>query len=126
VLAGGSSRIPLVRQTLSARSGQTVVCVDQPEMAAVLGAALIGRGEILDDVPRRFIVNGRQKVIRAPEARFEEIVALAFADPPAGRYVSFTVTFSRPGETGSGSLVTGRSVRIQNGMVFNVTATDKS
>lgn len=127
VLAGGSSRIPLVQEMLAGHCRRTVLRVRQPDMAVVLGAALIGRNELLAGPLRSLIVNGRKKQVRTPDLRFDEIVKLAFENPPAGSYVTYTVTYSRAAaDKPSGSLLEGRSVRIQNGMVFNVTATDKS
>lgn len=73
------------------------------------------------------IVNGRQKVVTAKEMSFTEIVALAFDNPPTGPNVVFTVTYRRgEGNKPEGSLVEGENVKIKDGMIFNVTATDKS
>lgn len=73
------------------------------------------------------IVNGRQKVVTAKEMSFTEIVALAFDSPPTGPNVVFTVTYRRgEGNKPEGSLVEGENVKIKDGMIFNVTATDKS
>jgi len=73
------------------------------------------------------IVNGRQKVITAKELSFAEIVALAFDNPPSGPNILFTVTYRRgEGNKPEGTLVEGETVKIKDGMIFNVTATDKS
>lgn len=73
------------------------------------------------------IVNGRQKVVTAKELSFTEIVALAFDNPPTGQNIFFTVTYRKgEGNKPEGSLVTGETVKIKDGMIFNVTATDKS
>ncbi|NUR31441.1 MAG: Hsp70 family protein [Catenulispora sp.] len=127
VPVGGSSRIPLV-QNLLARAGRaTVLRIVDPELAVVRGAALLGRAALLDTAPRRVFVNGRAKVVNTSEIGFEELVKLAFEHPPAGAYVTFTVTYSRAaGERPQGSLTEGSHVRIQDGTIFNVTATDKS
>jgi len=73
------------------------------------------------------IVNGRQKVVTAKEMSFGEIVALAFDNPPTGTNIVFTVTYRR-GEDNKpeGTMVEGETVKIKDGMIFNVTATDKS
>jgi hypothetical protein len=73
------------------------------------------------------IVNGRQKVVTEKEISFAKIVALAFDNPPTGENIIFTVTY-RKGEVDKqeGTLVTGETVKIKDGMIFNVTATDKS
>ena len=73
------------------------------------------------------IVNGREKSVSEQELSFEQLVNLAFETPPTGQYIVFTVTYRRgPCENREGSLTEGNTVKIQNGMVFNVTATDKS
>jgi hypothetical protein len=73
------------------------------------------------------IVNGRPKVVTAKELSFAEIVALAFDTPPTGPTVIFTVTYRKGGgKNHEGTLIPGESVRIKEGMIFNVTPTDKS
>ncbi len=73
------------------------------------------------------IVNGELKFVAARELSFDEVVALAFNNPPTGPNVVITVTYRR-GEDNKpeGTLVAGESVKIKDGMIFNVTATDKS
>jgi hypothetical protein len=72
------------------------------------------------------IVNGRPKVVTTKELSFAEIVALAFDNPPTGPNILFTVTYRRgEGNKPEGTLVEGETVKIKEGMVFNVTATDK-
>lgn len=73
------------------------------------------------------IVNGRQKTVTERELSFSQIVSLAFDNPPTGQYIVFTVTYRRgKGNKPEGSLVEGETVKIKEGMIFNVTATDKS
>jgi hypothetical protein len=73
------------------------------------------------------IVNGRQKVVTEKELTFAQIVALAFDTPPTGANLVFTVTYRRgEGNKPEGTLVAGESVKVKDGMIFNVTATDKS
>lgn len=73
------------------------------------------------------IVNGRPKKVAKEELTFDEIVALAFATPPTGPNVVITVTYHRGhGDKPEGSLLQGGSVKVKDGMVFDVTATDKS
>lgn len=73
------------------------------------------------------IVNGRQKTVTARELSFAEIVNLAFDTPPTGQNIVFTVTYRRgEGNKPEGSLVEGETVKVKEGMIFNVTATDKS
>lgn len=71
------------------------------------------------------IVNGREKVVTEKEMSFAEIVALA--NLPAGPNIVYTVTFKRGhGNKPEGTLVDGETIKIKEGMIFNVTATDKS
>lgn len=73
------------------------------------------------------IVNGRQKVVTAKELSFHQVVALAFDTPPTGQNIVFTVTYRKgEGNKPEGTMVEGDEVKVKDGMVFNVTATDKS
>ncbi len=73
------------------------------------------------------IVNGREKKVTTKEISFDEVVALAFNPPPTGENIIFTVTY-RKGDRDKpeGTLVEGGMVKVKDGMIFNVTATDKS
>ena len=85
------------------------------------------QGRQAQDKELEIIVNGRQITVSEKELSFEEIVALAFDNPPTGPNFVFTVTFRRgQGNKPEGTLVHGETVKIKNGMVFDVTATDKS
>lgn len=73
------------------------------------------------------IVNGRAKSVSEKEISFTEVVALAFDNVPSGPNIEFTVTYRRGhGDKPEGSLVDGGTVKVKEGMIFNVTATDKS
>lgn len=73
------------------------------------------------------IINGRAKEIFASSISFDEVVKLAFETPPSGTNIMFTVSFYNGPQTNpEGSMASGAIVKIQTGMVFNVTATDKS
>lgn len=73
------------------------------------------------------IVNGREKTVTEQELSFMEVVQLAFDPPPTGPFIVFTVTYRRGrGQKPEGTLVEGDSIKINEGMIFNVTATDKS
>lgn len=81
----------------------------------------------LDKGKYRVIVNGRQKIVDSDEVTFEEAISLAFDQPPSGPYIVFTVSYRNgAGRSPDGRLVTGQSVKVQDGTIFNVTATDKS
>jgi len=73
------------------------------------------------------VVNGREKSVEKGALTFDELVALAFDDPPTGQFICFTITFRRgQGNKPEGTLAEGETVRVKEGMIFNVTATDKS
>lgn len=73
------------------------------------------------------IVNGRERTVTQKELSFAEVVALAFNPPPSGPNVCLTVTYRRGhGNKPEGSLSEGETVKVKDGMIFNVTATDKS
>ncbi len=79
--------------------------------------------------PHRYkiVVNGRERTVETDRLSFEEVLQFAFDPVPSGPNTVFTMTYrhaaQRPDE---GTLIAGQSVKIQNGTVFNVTATDKS
>jgi hypothetical protein len=70
------------------------------------------------------IVNGRPKKWSEDEISFEQLVKLAFPDAQPNPNTIYTVTYKKGGD--QGSLVAGASVHVKPGMIFNVTATDKS
>lgn len=73
------------------------------------------------------IVNGRKKVVTTDELTFNEVVALAYDPIPSGPNWVFTITYRHGGgRKPEGTLLPGESVKVKEGMIFNVTATDKS
>ncbi len=85
------------------------------------------RSEQADGKTITIVVNGRNRTIDDKELTFAEIVALAFDPVPSGPNVSITVTYRRGhGGKPEGSLVAGETVKVKEGMIFNVRATDKS
>ena len=73
------------------------------------------------------IVNGKKKTVTKKKLTFDEIVSLAFDPVPTGPNVMFTITYqSGPPANPEGSLLEGASVKIKEGMIFDVTPTDKS
>lgn len=72
------------------------------------------------------IVNGKEKVVTQRELSFDDLVVLAYGPPNTDASV-FTVTYQKgPDHKERGSLVQGESVKLKNGMIFNVIRTDKS
>ena len=80
----------------------------------------------MSDKQVTIIVNGREIDVEKDDITFEEVVALAFENPPSGPNHIFTVTYRRAHGNKSGSLIAGQSVKVKEGMVFDVTHTDKS
>jgi hypothetical protein len=75
----------------------------------------------------RIIINGTPKETPKRVLSFGELVHLAFANPPSGPNVLFTITYRKgPRRNREGSLLEGQSVFIRKGMIFNVVSTDKS
>ena len=75
----------------------------------------------------KVIVNGREKVSPKREPSYEDIVKLAFNNPVFGNpLIVYTITYKLPQTCTEGSLVQGKTVKIEAGMIFNVTKTDKS
>ena len=72
------------------------------------------------------IVNGRKVALTAEKLSFDEVVRLAFPNPPTGQNIVFTVTYSKGEGNKAGTLVAGQTIKIKDDMIFNVTPTDKS
>ena len=73
------------------------------------------------------IVNGREKTVEGKKLSFSDLIRLAFENPPIGENICFTVSFRNgPKKNPEGTMVEADRVKIKCGMVFNVTATDKS
>ena len=73
------------------------------------------------------ILNGREMVVTQHELSYEELVQLAFGNPPAGDTTVYTVSYRRgEGNRPEGSLVAGQSLKVKNGMLIDVTPTDRS
>jgi len=75
------------------------------------------------------IVNGRQRSVpKNSELTVAQVVALAFDNPPSGENIEFTITYRKGGNEHrpEGSMSGNDTVKVKEGTVFNVTATDKS
>lgn len=75
----------------------------------------------------RIIVNGKERTVTDHRISYEQLVALAFPGAGGNGKTIYTVTY-RKGEDKKpeGTMVAGDAVTVKNGMIFNVTATDKS
>jgi Multiubiquitin len=74
------------------------------------------------------VVNGRRKEVHKRRLTFAEVVRLAFPDAPPSDNIIYTVAYRNGGNDRhpEGTLVVGESVKIKDGTIFDVTATDKS
>jgi len=73
------------------------------------------------------IVNGRKKEVLTKTLTFNQVVALAFNPVPNGPNVQFSVTYRKgPKKNHEGTMTEGETVRIKDGMIFDVTETNKS
>jgi hypothetical protein len=83
--------------------------------------------ENIGDRTVTLIVNGRKKPWHEKKISFREVVELAYGTYDPSPNVSYTVTFSKgPDQNPEGRLVDGKSVRVKDGMIFNVKRTNKS
>lgn len=72
-------------------------------------------------------VNTRPHAIdKKEDISFEEVVAIAYPTAPAGTNVAYSVMFERADGSHDGTLVPGQTVKVREGMRFDVTATDRS
>ena len=73
------------------------------------------------------VVNGRPKEVHQHHLSFWEVVKLAYPDAVVSATTIYTVMYKRgPERNPEGSMVDGQKVELKNGMLFNVTRTDKS
>ena len=72
------------------------------------------------------VVNGRKRQVEEKEVSFEEVVELAFPGAPTGPNMVYTVAYRRAAGNREGDLLSGQSVKVKEGTIFDVTQTDKS
>jgi hypothetical protein len=74
------------------------------------------------------IVNGQEKAVTDKDLSFEQLVSLAYdGNPPTGDNWEFTIAYRRGhSNKPEGSLVAGQTVKVKEGMIFDVYGTDKS
>ena len=72
------------------------------------------------------IVNSRPRTVEEERITYDEVVRLAFENPPTGDQIEITVAYRNGPRGTQGFLTKGQSVKIIDDMVFNVKATDKS
>ena len=75
----------------------------------------------------RLIVNLEEKFVVKKKQGFDDIVKLAYPAPPPGPTPDYTVGYRKgPTANPKGSLVQGQVVKVKDGMIFDVTPSDKS
>lgn len=73
------------------------------------------------------IVNGTQKTVDKDDLSYDEVVHFAFETPPYGENTLFSVSYVRGhGNKPEGILAPGGTLKVKEGMIIDVTATDKS
>ena len=74
------------------------------------------------------IINGQAKSVPKNQViSFEELVALAFDNPQTGDGVQYTIQYTRGhGNKPAATLVEGQSIKVKDGMEFDVTQTNRS
>ena len=73
----------------------------------------------------RIVVNGEEKTVKSDVVSYEEVVLLAYPEPPMPNAI-YSVTFEKAKEPHAGDLVRGQTVEIKEGTEFDVTPTGKS
>lgn len=71
------------------------------------------------------IVNGRQREVSGKSITYSQVVQLAFPNEQANETIEYTVAFANP-HGKDGTLVDGQAVHIKEGMIFNVSKTNRS
>lgn len=71
------------------------------------------------------IVNGRQREVSGQRISFSQVVLIAFPDDQANDTVEYTVAYANP-HGNDGTLVNGQDVHVKEGMIFNVSKTNRS
>ncbi|MDX9786851.1 MAG: multiubiquitin domain-containing protein [Desulfobacterales bacterium] len=71
------------------------------------------------------IVNGRQREVTGKTISYSQVVQLAFPNDQADANIDYTVAYANP-HGKDGTLVNGQEVHVKEGMIFNVTKTNRS
>ncbi|MEP1152196.1 MAG: multiubiquitin domain-containing protein [Balneola sp.] len=75
----------------------------------------------------QIIINGQPKEVDEKRLSYKQVIELAFPNPQFGPNIVYTVTYKNgPKPNPKGVMVEGDVVKIKEGMLFNVTRTDKS
>lgn len=85
----------------------------------------IERIEAAEQHEFKITVNGRPKTITRKKQSYRDIARLAYPDADFDKFL-YTITYFNGEHGREGDLVEGETVRVKNGMVFNVRRSDKS
>lgn len=99
------------------------------EPVALADAAPFGKGPVFYTRRKHtqivIIVNGREKTVSGRIISYEQVVCLAFGSIDANTV--YTVAYKKgPASNPQGSMVAGDVVKLECGMIFNVTSTSRS
>jgi Multiubiquitin len=73
------------------------------------------------------VVNTIEHQVEKEEISFDELVKLAFGDnPPTGNDVQIKIAYHHKHGGGEGKVQPGGTVKVKDGMIFDVSATYKS
>lgn len=73
------------------------------------------------------LVNSREKTWSEKEVNYDEVIILAFGQVSQDPNVSYTVAYKKgENEKAEGIMVKGDSIKVKDGMRFNVTQTNRS
>ncbi|MDQ8208822.1 multiubiquitin domain-containing protein [Coraliomargarita sp. SDUM461003] len=115
-----------VELLIDTMSPNDIVIADEDPVDLGQSNVLITRDRNCDPLRINIIVNARPKVATKCRLSYREIVELAFPNPNFATQV-FTVTYCKgPRRKPEDSLSDGDTVKIVEGMEFNVTQTNKS
>jgi hypothetical protein len=73
------------------------------------------------------VVRARPRKVTSTNLTFDEVVSLAYDQVPVGPNIVFTVSYRHgPKANQKGTMISGSVVKIKEGMVFDVSFTDRS
>jgi hypothetical protein len=75
----------------------------------------------------RLIINLEEVFVVKKKQSFDEIAKLAFPVPPPGQQIEYHISYRKgPPANPKGRMVEGQTVKVKDGMSFDVTASDQS
>ncbi len=72
------------------------------------------------------IINAKEHIFHDEEISFEQVATLAYGSVSPDPNVAYTVTYKRGLGNKEGSMSKGDVVKVKEGIIFNVTQTNKS